>query len=350
MGPTTTTPAASATLPQPASRAPAGQAARAIARALPVAGWLALATLIVIPFFAGSRYLVYLGTLIALQAALASSLNLVVGYAGQFALAHAAFFGFGAYASALLVTGTPHGFWGAVPVTVAIAGVLAALIGYPALRYTGGVHFALLTFAVGELARLVAANWHSVTGGPMGLRVLYSPEALLGFSFSSARGMYVLAIAVFAITVGAVLLVQRSRFGRALVAIREDETLAAFLGVNVLRHKVIAFVGSAALAALAGTVYAPFMSIVTPDMLSAHEVISWIGMLIVGGIGTIAGPIIGAVIFFGLPELLRVARLFRLVLLGVVIVLVVLFMPKGIAGVIKDWMRRTLALPPAERC
>lgn len=343
------TPTTSAAALDPASPTHAGQGARAFARVLPAIGWVLLLVLLVAPLISGSRYFVYLGTLIVLQAALATSLNLVIGYAGQFALAHAAFFGFGAYASALLVAGTPLGFWGAVPVTVAMAGGLAALIGYPALRYTGGVHFALLTFAVGELARLVAANWHGVTGGPMGMRVLYAPEALLGFSFSSARGMYLLAVAVFVISVAAIFLVQRSRFGRGLVAIREDETLAAFLGVNVLRHKVIAFVGSAALAALAGTVYAPFMSIVTPDMLSAHEVISWIGMLIVGGIGTIAGPIIGAVIFFGLPELFRVARLFRLVLLGVVIVLVVLFMPKGIAGVIKDWMRRTLAVRPVGR-
>src|SRR5690606_37927798 len=123
----------------------------------------------------GSRYLVYLGTLLALQAALATSLNIVMGYAGQFAMSHAAFYGLGAYASAILVSSFGVDFWVAIPLAMLVAGVLAAAIGYPALRYTGGVHLALITFAFGELARLVAANWHSMTGGPMGMRVMYSP-------------------------------------------------------------------------------------------------------------------------------------------------------------------------------
>ena len=120
-----------------------------LGRWLPIAGWLALALLILIPGISGSRYLVYLGALIALQAALATSLNLVMGYAGQFAMSHAAFYGFGAYASALLVTSAGLGFWISIPVTMLLAAMLAAAIGYPALRYTGGVHLALITFAFG---------------------------------------------------------------------------------------------------------------------------------------------------------------------------------------------------------
>lgn len=310
-----------------------------IALWVPRVGWVLLAALIALPVWGSSRYLIYLGTLIALQASLATSLNLVVGYAGQFALAHAAFYGFGAYASALMVNGGID-FWIAVPLAMLASGVLAALIGYPALRYTGGVHFALLTFAFGELARLCAANWHSVTGGPMGMRIPYSPSPLFGVDLSSGRGLYAVAVAVFLVSLAAVALVERSRFGRALVAIREDETLASFLGIDVLRHKLLAFVGSAMLASLAGTVYAPFMTFISPDMMSAGEVISLIGVLIVGGIGTLAGPIIGTLVFYGIPELLRVAKLYRLVVLGVVIVLVVLFMPRGIAGVLKDRLRR----------
>jgi branched-chain amino acid transport system permease protein len=310
------------------------------ARWFPVVGWVLLAALIAMPAWGTSRYLIYLGTLIALQASLATSLNIVVGYAGQFALAHAAFYGFGAYASALMVTSGGLDFWITVPLTMLAAGAVACAIGYPALRYTGGVHFALLTFAFGELARLCAANWHSVTGGPMGMRIAYSPSPIFGIDFSTSRGLYWVAVGVFLMSLAAAALVQRSRFGRALVAIREDETLASFLGIDVLRHKLLAFIVSAMLAALAGTVYAPFMTFISPDMMSASEVISMIGVLIVGGIGTLAGPIIGTLIFFGVPELLRVAKLYRLVVLGVVIVLSVLFVPSGIAGVVRERLRR----------
>lgn len=315
-----------------------------LARWAPAIGWVLLVVLIVAPLMGGSRYVIYLGTLIALQAALATSLNLVIGYAGQFAMSHAAFYGFGAYASALLITSGGLGFWAALPLAMLMAGVLAVCIGYPALRYTGGVHLALLTFAFGELARLIAANWHSVTGGPMGMRIAYAPGAVLGFEFGSARGLYWLAVGLLLVSLAVSYAVQRSRFGRALVAVREDETLAAFLGINVMGHKLAAYVLSSMLAAMVGTAYAPIMSFISPEMLNAHDTIALIGVLILGGIGTLAGPIIGTLVFFGIPELLRMARLYRLVIVGAVIVLVVLFMPQGFAGVLRQrldrWTRR----------
>lgn len=311
-----------------------------VAAAVPWLGWISLAVLLVLPVLGGSRYLVYLGTLIALQAALATSLNIVMGYAGQFAMSHAAFYGFGAYASALLVSAAGLSFWAAVPLAMLMAGVLAALIGYPALRYTGGVHLALITFAFGELARLVAANWHTLTGGPMGMRVMYAPAPLLGMDFSSSKGLYWLAAGMLLACLLVSVAIQRSRFGRGLVAVREDETLASFLGINVVGYKLAAYVISSMLAAMVGCAYAPIMNFISPELLSAHETISLIGVLILGGIGTVAGPIIGTLVFFGIPEMLRVARLYRLVIVGVIIVLVVLFMPKGVAGVLRDRVER----------
>ena len=324
-----------ATLP----RAQASWRAR-LSTLIPWAGWICLALLLAVPMVGGSRYIVYLGTLIAMQAALATSLNIVMGYAGQFAMSHAAFYGFGAYASALLVTSAGLGFWVAVPLAILGAGVVAAVVGYPALRYTGGVHLALITFAFGELARLVAANWHSLTGGPMGMRVLYAPAPVLGFELSSAKGLYWLAVGMLLVCLLVTVAIQRSRFGRGLVAVREDETLASFLGINVVGYKLAAYVISSMLAAMVGCAYAPIMNFISPDLLSAHETISMIGILIVGGIGTVAGPIVGTLVFFGFPEMLRVASLYRLVALGLVIVVVVLFMPKGIAGVLRDRLAR----------
>jgi branched-chain amino acid transport system permease protein len=323
-----------------------------VARYAPLLGWLLLAALIFVPAYGGSRYLIYIGTLIALQAALATSLNVIVGYAGQFAMSHAAFYGFGAYVSAILINSAGFTFWWSVPAAMLVAALIAAVIGYPALRYTGGVYLALITFAFGELARLTAANWQDVTGGPMGMRVTYAPEPLLGFSFASSRGMYWIAIAMLLISLAVVFSVQRSRFGRALIAVREDEVLASFLGIDVMRHKLAAYVISSALAAMVGTLYAPVMSFISPDLLSVPETISLIGVVILGGAGTLAGPIVGTFVFLGIPEFLRIESLYRLIVLGVVIVLVVLLMPQGIVGVanriLKRWQRTAPAPIPAE--
>ncbi len=300
-----------------------------------------LLVLAVVPAVVSSRYIVYLGTLLALQAALATSLNLIIGYAGQFALSHAAFYGIGAYASALLVGGLGMGFWASVPVALIIAAAIAMVIGYPSLRYTGGIHFALITFAFGELLRLLAANWHDLTGGPQGMQATYSPETLLGIDFSAGRGQYLLAAAVLAVSLLVVAAIRASRIGRALTAIREDEVLASSLGINVTRNKLFAFVVSSALAALAGTAYAPFMGFISPELLNAGESVSMVGVLIVGGVGTLSGPIIGTLLFVAIPEIFRIARLYRLVILGVVIVLSVLFMRDGIAGLLGRWLRRS---------
>jgi branched-chain amino acid transport system permease protein len=306
----------------------------------PILGWLLLAALVFVPVFGGSRYLIYIGTLIALQAALATSLNLVIGYAGQFAMSHAAFYGFGAYASAIFVTSLGLTFWWSVPAAMLAAAIIATLIGYPALRYTGGVYLALITFAFGELARLTAANWQEITGGAMGMRVTYSPEPLFGLNLANGRGLYWVAITMLLISLAVVFVVQRSRFGRALIAVREDEVLASFLGINVMQHKLAAYVMSSGLAAMVGTAYAPIMSFISPDLLSVQATISLVGILILGGAGTLAGPIVGTILFFGLPEMMRVDTLYRLVVLGVVIVLVVLLMPQGVVGVANVWLKR----------
>ncbi|GGC47828.1 branched-chain amino acid ABC transporter permease [Chelatococcus reniformis] len=306
---------------------------------LAVLGIAALAVLLAVPATASSRYIVYLGTLLALHGVLAVSLNIIMGFAGQFALAHAAFYGLGAYTSAILIRDFDLSFWASLPPTAAAAALLAAAIGYPSLRFTGGIHFALITFAFGELIRLVTANWHDLTGGPQGMQLGFSPEPLLGIDFGSTRGIYALAAGLLVISLAIAAAIRFSRFGRSLVAIREDEVLASSLGINVTANKMAAFVITSVLAALAGTIYGPFVGFISPEMMSASDSISVVGMLIVGGLGTLAGPIFGTLIFMGLPELLRVAKLYRLVILGLIIIAVVLFAPKGVAGVIDRLIR-----------
>lgn len=172
------------------------------------------------------------------------------------------------------------------------------------------------------------------------------PEPFFGIDFTSSSGMYLLAMMVLCVSLAASLWVRHSRFGRALISIREDEVLAASLGVAVVRYKLAAFVLSSTIAALAGTVYAPFVGFISPELMHTTESVAMVGMLIVGGIGTVLGPIVGLLIFLGLPEVLRIAKLYRLVILGVVIVLSVLFMPKGIVGTLKQWSMRRTRLKP----
>lgn len=305
---------------------------------LELVGWCLFALLLSVPIIYHSRYVVYLGTLLALQAAVVVSLNIVMGFAGQFALSQSAFFGFGAYASALLVRDLGLDFWASLPFTAALTAVLAAAVGYPAMRFTGGIHLALITFAFGELLRLVTANLHDFTGGPQGMQLAYTPGTVLGLEFGSARGLYHLASGFLLLCLLISILVRRSDFGRALFAIREDETLAASLGVDVTAHKVAAFALASTLAALAGAIYGVFTSFISPEMMNASESIALVGMLIVGGLGTTSGPILGTLIFVGLPEFLRVAKNYRLVLLGVIIVVMALYSPKGIAGAIDRLM------------
>ena len=306
-------------------------------RLLAVLGWTGFALLLLVPAFASSRYIVYLGTLLALQATLAVSLNIVMGYAGQFALAHCAFYGLGAYVSAITIRDFGLGFWTSLPPTIAVAAAFAVLIGYPSLRFTGGIHFALITFAFGELLRLVVANLHDLTGGPQGMQIAYSPGVVLGFDFGSAKGLYALSAGLLAVALAIAAGVRHSGFGRSLLAIREDEVLAASLGVDITASKVAAFGLASILAALAGALYAPFIGFISPEMMSASDSISVVGMLIVGGMGTLSGPIFGTLIFMGVPELLRMAKLYRLVILGLIIVAVVLFAPKGVAGLTARW-------------
>jgi branched-chain amino acid transport system permease protein len=313
------------------------------------AGWLLLAALVVMPFASGSRYIVYLGTLLAIWGSLVVSLNLVIGYAGQFSMSHAAFYGLGAYTSAILIKTAGFTFWASLPVAALVALVLAVAIGYPALRFTGGIHFALVTFAFGELLRLLAANWHELTNGPQGMLLNYSPEPVLGIEFASGRGIYFLSVLLLAATLGVVMGVMSSRLGRNLLAIREDEVLAASVGINVTRTKTVVYVISSILAALAGTVYAPFLRFISPEMMNAHESVTMVGMLIVGGVGTMGGPIAGMLIFLALPEVLRVAQNFRLVILGVVIVFVVLYMPAGIIGLAQRLLKRRFGRDQAEK-
>ena len=273
-------------------------------------------------------------------AILALSLNLLLGYAGLLSLGHAAFFGIGAYASALLALRLAWPFAAGFVAAVAVAGGSGYLTGRLAIRLRGA-YFVLVTLSFAGVVSLVSVNWLALTNGPLGLPGVPAAE-LLGFAFTTKRSAYYLVLAVAA---GAYLLcarLVRSRIGRALVALRENEALAASVGVDGTRYLVLAAALSAALAGAAGSLYAHYTRFVSPEVFLFSYTLTMVVMVVAGGKGTLAGPVIGAVVFTVLPEVLRelVAWRWQMLLYGAFLLLTVSLLPQGVVPMLAAWRAR----------
>ncbi|MBI4912566.1 MAG: branched-chain amino acid ABC transporter permease [Acidobacteria bacterium] len=235
---------------------------------------------------------------------------------GLLSLANAAFMCIGAYVSALLSLHAGWPFGATLAAAGAAPALVALVIGMPTLRLSG-VYLAMATLAFGEVVRIVVLNLE-VTGGPEGLNGI--PQ--------STTGWHILAI--LAVVVYGLLRLQRSRVGRAFEAIREDEVAASLMGINVARHKLFAFVLGAVIAGLAGGLNAHYTFFISPREYGFENAVDILTMVVLGGIGGLAGPMLGAAIITLLPELLRSLHEFRGIVNGLILVLVVLFLPKGI--------------------
>ena len=270
----------------------------------------------------------------------ALSLNFVSGYIGQTSLGHAAFFGLGAFTSALLTQELHWAYW---PAFIA-AGVVAALVGIPlgapALRVRGPF-LVVVTYGCGEVFKYVALNL-DITGGPAGLPGLISPSLGVSFNDIGATGKEPFIVLALAMALFLAFFSQRianSRVGQAFAAIREDEIAASAMGINVSYYKLLAFVLSAFFAGLAGSLLAHYLSFVSPDMLSSAESITMFTMVIVGGARSIYGCFLGAFLLTILPEILRMLKDMIglpfdpwLVLFGLVLILMMRVRPQGLLG------------------
>lgn len=280
------------------------------------------------------EYVLHVLITIGIYVILASSFNLVVGYTGLFSIAHAAFYGIGAYASALLTLKFGWSFLGAMAVGLLVAGLLGAAISLPSLR-VGGDYLVIASFALQMLVYSVFLNWLSVTRGPMGLPGIPRPE-ILGWVVSDTR-QYLALTALFTIVCAAVVWqTAHSPFGRVLRAIREDEVAARSLAKNVVYFKVAVFILAGALAAVAGSLYAHYVTFINPDSFTLQESIFIFTVVIVGGAGSYRGAILGAAVMIALPESLRflqvpqtVAGPFRQVLYGALLVFCMRYRPQG---------------------
>ena len=307
---------------------------------------LAVAAALAFPQLGLKNYYLHIAVLSLLHILLALGLNLIAGYAGQLSLAHAAFFGIGAYTTALLTLNQHWSFWLAAPIGAVVAGLVAVAIGLPTLRLKGP-YFVISSMGFGEIVRLIFLNWQSVTRGPNGLPGIPAPDPInLGFiklTFESRMESYYLILFVlFGVLILYYNLVN-SRIGRALRAIRNDYIAAQVMGIHIAFYRILAFAGGAALAGLTGALYSGYIRFISPDTFTSGESINILIMMVIGGMGTIVGPIIGAVAITYLLETMRVFAEYRLVIYGLLMFIVILYMPQGVAGMLGSLWHRVAA-------
>jgi branched-chain amino acid transport system permease protein len=279
-------------------------------------------------------------------AVLALSLNLLLGYTGQLSLGHAAFFGIGAYATALLTVKLEWSPWLGLVAAIALPALAGWMIGRLALKIRGA-YFVLLTISFAGVISLVSVNWMELTNGPLGLPGIPPIEiavpGLVALSLRSKSAYYYLVLVAVIVCYCTCLALVRSRVGRALIALRENETLAQSIGIDGTHYLVLAAVVSAAMAGLGGGLYAHYVRFVSPEVFLFTYTVTMVIMVVAGGKGTVAGPVVGAVIFTALPEVLRALTSWQwqMLLYGILLVLVLFFMPQGIVPTVREaWTSR----------
>ena len=281
------------------------------------------------------NYVLYVVSLVAVYGILTVSLNLVLGYTGILSVAHAAFMGIGAYATALLLTGWGFNFFLTLPVGLAIAGLVGAALAASTLRLRGD-YYIIGSFGFQVIMYNVFLNWIGLTKGPFGIRDIPKPQAF-GVAFGTPARYAVLTLAFLVVSVWVARRVGESPYGKVLRAIREDEAGAASIGKNVRWYKISIFVVSSMLASLGGALYAGLISYVDPFAFTIHESIFLQALVIIGGAGNVYGSVVGAAVLITIPEMLRffdvpttVASPIREILYGALMILFLRFRPKGL--------------------
>ena len=298
---------------------------RSIRRVVPL-GTLALSAILPAAF---EQYKLYVASLTLVYLILAIGLNLTLGYAGQISLAHAAFMALGSYAVAILgQRGLP--FELGLAVGAALGFVWGLVVGFPALKVKHH-YLAMVTLGFNMIVFLVLRNWESLTGGSFGISGIARPAwGPIGFTSDRAYYLYILGWA--AVVVASAYWIQTSRWGRAFRAIRENEMRAEVVGVSLRNYKLMAFAIGAAYAGIGGALFAPLLSYIDPGAYTLDRSIQFLMMVVMGGLGRFEGPFIGAVVVTVLPEILRASEGLYLIIYALSVIVMMLFMPKGLVG------------------
>lgn len=291
-----------------------------------------------LPLLVRDVYFIHILNMVGIFCLLSIGLNLVLGYCGQFSVGQAGFYAIGAYASAILSVRFGLSFWLCVPLAGAAAGLAGLIVG-PVLRLRG-IFLGMSTLAFGEIIRIIANNWVSVTNGPNGIMNIPTP-AIASFKFSTDFRFYYLILAVVAVNYLVAHRMVESRFGRAIKAIHDDQDAAEISGVWVARYKVQTWIVASFFAGVAGSLTAHLNGYISPDEFTFWTSVNVIFMLIVGGMGTLPGAILGSAAIVSLPELFRAFERYRMLIYPIVVLIILIFAPKGIYGLFlqaKKWV------------
>ena len=288
----------------------------------------------IIPLVVHSNYAMRVIIYIGLYIVLALGLNVVMGFTGLLNIGHAAFYAIGAYTTAILMVEGGMSFWLTIPIGMLLGILFGIILGFPTLRVRDD-YLAMVTLGFGQIVYIVANNWMGLTKGPRGIPGI--PPPVIGFSgwkfvIDSYPAYYYLILFFVLLSIYGCVRVRNSRVGLAWMAIREDEDVAAVMGINLVLYKTMAFGFSAALGALAGSFFAVFQAFVSPNSFTILESVIIITIPILGGLGSIPGTIIGAIVMIAAPEIFRAASEYRMVILGGFMVLMMIFRPEGLFG------------------
>ena len=286
--------------------------------------------LLLFPIVVQNGYYQHVAVICGLYIVLTLSLNLVSGFAGQLSMGHAAFYGIGAYVTALLMTRMGMNFWLTIIFSMLISGLFGFILGLPTSRLRGD-YLTIVTLGVGEIVRLFLINEDEITNGPMGVSGIGAPE-LFGITFGSDIAFYYMVLILVVLVTLFISRLINSGFGLAMMTIREDEIAAQSIGIKPMKYKLAAFVMAAMIAGLAGSFYASYTTYVSPNTFLFNDSATILAMMVLGGIGSIPGSIIGASVLSILPEVLRKFSDYRMIVYGLAMVIMMNVKPTGFYG------------------
>lgn len=296
---------------------------------------LLLVLAVVFPLFSSNEYHIYLMTLAFIWAIATAGMNLITGYTGQLNLAHAGFMAIGAYTVGLLTVDYGLNFWLAFALSGLVAGLVGFFVGIVSLRLTEH-YFAIFTLCVGFIIWQLLEKWESLTHGVHGVIGIPAPTSIGFISFQSTTAQYYMVLLILALSLWLMHRLVTSLLGRTFLAIRNSEELAEAMGIKLMRNKVLSFVLSTVMAGYAGGLYAGSVRFLDPSLSAVTQTFEMITFLLVGGIGTLFGPLVGALGVIWISQYLQFLQDYRMIVFGPLLVVLVIFFPRGIVGYLQQ--------------
>lgn len=305
----------------------------------PVTKYVFLALAVLFPLFANNEYQVYVMATAFIWAIAVYGMNIITGYCGQLNLAHGGFFAIGAYTLAILTSDHGWAFWPGFVAAGIVTAILGFLVGVVSLRLKEH-YFAIFTLCVGFIIYLLMDKWEELTHGALGIRDIPAPEGFGLVDFSQTVPLYYLVLAILVTLIWIIARISRSLLGRTFLAIRNGDELAQSLGINLMRNKVLAFVLSTVYAGIAGALFAGTVRFIGPEEANVAHTFDMITYLLVGGIGTLFGPLVGTLGLVWVSQSLQFLADYRMVIFGPLLVVLVIFFPRGLVGSLLAWKHR----------